>query len=177
MKFTREDIEKVYKTSVMEESLLVFQAEGDHAGYIEYAVVKVPATKIDVREIHSWIDHIPRFRDVYIHENDAPLRIRFKKNFYPVYAEELDSIRCTDDVYNCLISRNIRFDVQHPPLFRVDLFYSGLDTYVGLTYHHILFDGVSVQMALSKLDPSSSIEFTEWTPALSSESKTELIFP
>ena len=169
MKFSKEDIEKVYRTSPMEESLLVFQAEGDTSKYIEYAVVKVPKKSINEIEIRQWIDSISRFRDAYIYENDTPIRIRFKNAFYPICLERNDEICTLQHMSDYMQSLQPRFDVQEPPIYTIGIIHSGSDTFIGLAYHHILFDGLSVQMALSKLDPLSSVQFTDWLPLASNK--------
>ncbi|MFM7386621.1 MAG: AMP-binding protein, partial [Bacteroidota bacterium] len=38
-----------------------------------------------------------------------------------------------------------------------------------LVYHHLLFDGISVQLALSALDPQKRVTFGDWTPVASDE--------
>ena len=46
MKFTKEDIEKAFKTNVFEDSLLVLQADGNKENYIEYAVIEIPNVQL-----------------------------------------------------------------------------------------------------------------------------------
>jgi len=164
MKFVKSDIERVTKTNPIEDSLLVFQADGATSSYVEYAVIKIEGERIEVEDIERWIDAVPRFRDCYVYQNDQPVRIRFKKAFYPIEVINLQGEQDTKTAMAGLVSRVPTIDVQSPPLFRVIAFTHGTDTYLGVAYHHLLFDGISVQMVLSMLDVNRRFPVQNWQP-------------
>ncbi len=164
MKFSKEDIEGVFKTTPNEESLLVFQAGGEKNRYTEYAIVHITQPLPAVAFIEKWIDQIDRFRDCYIYEGARPLRIRLQKKSYPIEIVEHSNDLTFDEVKNLLEKDSVSFDVQKPPLFKV-IIYKQTDSYFFcLAYHHLLFDGLSVQLALSSLQPLNNIQYTDWTP-------------
>ena len=164
MKFSKEDIQRVTKTSPIEDSLLVFQADGAKRKYVEYALVKIDEVILHVSDISRWIDAVPRFRDCYIYENNQPVQIRLKSAFYPVQIIELEGEQSMKSVMGQLTNLVPVIDVQSPPLFEVVAFHSGSDTYLGLAYHHLLLDGISAQLALSMLDPNHRFQASDWLP-------------
>ena len=164
MKFSKEDIQRVTKTSPIEDSLLVFQADGAKRKYVEYALVKIDEVILHVSDISRWIDAVPRFRDCYIYENNQPVQIRLKSAFYPVQIIELEGEQSMKSVMGQLTNLVPVIDVQSPPLFEVVAFHSGSDTYLGLAYHHLLLDGISAQLALSMLDPKPSFSSKRLAP-------------
>ncbi len=183
MKFTKEDIEKAFKTNVFEDSLLVLQADGNKENYIEYAVIEIPNIQLTELKIIEWINEIDRFKEFYTYESAQPLRIRLKNHTYPistVKVSESSQISSLEDVYKILSEKFRYFDVQSPPLFKVLIVNCENKSYLGLAYHHLLFDGISIQLAISKLDPSNNILFSEWSPKvenyLNFESKNILPF-
>ena len=182
MKFTKEDIEKAFKTNVFEESLLVLQADGNKENYIEYAVIEIPNIQLTEIEIIEWINAIDRFKEFYMYESAQPLRIRLKNHTYPISIlnpSKAAQISCLEDVYAILSEKFNHFDVQSPPLFNVLIANCENSSYIGLAYHHLLFDGVSIQLAMSKLDPLNNIIFSEWSPKIEnySNSKCDDILP
>ena len=182
MKFTKEDIEKAFKTNVFEESLLVLQVDGNKENYIEYAVIEIPNIQLTEKEIIAWINEIDRFKEFYTYESTQPLRIRLKNHTYPISIlnpSKAAQISCLEDVYAILSKKFNHFDVQSPPLFNVLIANCENSSYIGLAYHHLLFDGVSVQLAMSKLDPLNNIIFSEWSPKIEnySNSKCDDILP
>ena len=173
MKFTEDDIEKAFKTNAFEESLLVLQADGNKENYIEYAVIQIPNVQLTEIEIIEWINEIDRFKEFYIYESAQPLRIRLKNPMYPIRildTQQASKISTLDDVHAILSKNYNHFDVQSPPLFQVLIAHSDNATYLGLAYHHLLFDGVSIQLAMSKLDPLNKIIFSEWSPKIETDS-------
>ncbi len=168
MKFAKDDIQQAYRTTPIEESLLVFQTEKDTSRYIEYAILELRDGRLNQEAIHNWIDSIERFKDCYIYEQSNPLRIRMKQPWHPVESVEL-KLHCIDEVVAWLDDQNLSFDVQKPPLFKIFLLETPMGQVFCLVYHHLLFDGISVQLALSALDPQKRVTFGDWTPTASDE--------
>lgn len=73
------------------------------------------------------------------------------------------------EVVAWLDDQNLSFDVQKPPLFKIFLLETPMGQVFCLVYHHLLFDGISVQLALSALDPQKRVTFSDWTPTASHE--------
>lgn len=90
MKFAKDDIQQAYRTTPIEESLLVFQTEKDTSRYIEYAILELRDERLNQEAINNWIDSIERFKDCYIYEQSNPLRIRMKQPWHPVESVELN---------------------------------------------------------------------------------------
>lgn len=168
MKFQKDDIQQVFRTTPIEESLLVFQTEKDTSRYIEYALLELGDRRLSQAEVNGWIDSIERFKDCYIYEQSNPLRIRMKQPWYPIESVELQ-LNCIDEVVTWLNDQNLSFDVQKPPLFKIFLLETPMGQVFCLVYHHLLFDGISVQLALSALDPQKKVGFSDWTPKVSNE--------
>ena len=164
MKFSKEDIQKVYKTSPLEDSLLVFQSSNDTLSYVEFALIMLREQRLDEEQIKHWINAVDRFKDCYLHEQGTPIRIRLKQPFYPIHQVQNPSLNSHEEVIDWLNTQELSFDVQKPPLFLIYLIETGIGQVFCLIYHHLLFDGVSVQLALAGLDPSKRISFTDWTP-------------
>ena len=164
MKFSKADIEKITKTNPIEDSMLVFQADGETSRYVEYAVVKMEGQLFTSEQIEHWIDAVPRFRDCYVYQNNQPVRIRLKAPLYPVEFVQLSGKQHVEGVMAMLAERVPAIDVQSPPLFRVVAFENGNDTFIGLAYHHLLFDGMSVQLAMSMFDVDHGFVPSEWLP-------------
>ena len=164
MKFSKADIEKITKTNPIEDSLLVFQADGATSRYVEYALVKMEGQLLTSVEIEQWIEAVPRFRDCYIYQNDQPVRIRLKAPFYPVEFVQLSGEQHVEGVMAKLAERVPEIDVQSPPLFRVIAFVNGNDTFIGLAYHHLLFDGISVQLAMRMFKDDHRFAPSDWRP-------------
>ena len=53
------------------------------------------------------------------------------------------------------------FDVQKPPLYRVEIIETPECQFFCLIYHHLLFDGISVQLALYFVDFSTNNDFND----------------
>ena len=164
MKFLKEDILKVYKTNPIEESLLVFQSEGNTNQYIEYAIVKIEGYRLTESDIRYWIDSIDRLKDCYLFEYETPLRIRLRNSFYPIWMSKKDESLTVDAVADYLANILMPFDVQKPPLYRVEIIETPECQFFCLIYHHLLFDGISVQLALSNLDRTKQLSFSDWNP-------------
>ena len=84
MNFSKDDIQKAFKTTPIEESLLVFQSTNDTTSYIEYAVLALRDQRLTEGDIKRWIDSIERLKDCYLYEQTNPLRIRLKNSIYPI---------------------------------------------------------------------------------------------
>jgi amino acid adenylation domain-containing protein len=166
MKFTKEDIKKAFKTTPFEESLLVLQAEGNQSNYIEYGLLKLTNQQLGETEIKNWIDRIERFQDCYIYESQQPLRLRLRTPFYPIEMETQTSIQTLDDFFNYYSQKELEFNVQKPPLFHVYVIHNEKDTFLGLAYHHLLFDGISIQLAFNLLDSTKVLSTEDWTPKI-----------
>ena len=173
MKFKKEDIEKVYKTNAIENSLLVLQASGNSSNYIEYAGVFIKNEKLELKQIKNWINQIPRFRDSYIYENDTPVRIRFKKSQFPVEVLNSNNFKNLESFIKFIEENKVEFNVQQPPLFKIFITYIGQSTLIGLAYHHLLFDGISIQLAFGKLNPLNKIKFNDWLPTFKSNTENQ----
>ena len=167
-KYTKEDIESVYKTHFGEQSLIVLEMDRENnANYTETAIIRLHQQQISKDDIEKWVLSVPRFRDVFIYEKtDSPLRIRLKSIEIPIEFIEAENWE-ENEVLNLLDSKNIFFDIQHPPLFRIFVFQSSRVQFLVCCYHHLLFDGISIQYAFSKLRAESNFSSKEWMPKVS----------
>ena len=164
MKYSKEDIELIKTTTIFENSLLVLESESRKGQYIETAVLKIQGNVLNDDLIEQWINNIPRFREVFLHETlSSPYRIRLKKALVPIENIAVDSNFSVEDVWDRIDSLDLFFDVQKLPLFKVFVFRSAEISYFALVYHHILFDGTSIQLAMKSLE-SNSIEYGNWLP-------------
>jgi amino acid adenylation domain-containing protein len=164
MNFSKDDIQKAFKTTPIEESLLVFQSSNDTSSYIEYAVLALRDQRLTEGDIKCWIDSIERLKDCYLYEQANPLRIRLKNSIYPISIVDKPEFTDVSQVNSWILSQDHTFNVQKPPLFQVYLIETGLGQFFCLVYHHLLFDGISVQLALSALDLNSKLTFSDWNP-------------
>jgi len=176
MKFAKEDIFKAFRTSPMEESLLVFQSNQDASSYIEFALLVLGSQRITENDVKRWIEGIDRLKDCYIYEQSPPLRIRLKETIYPITQLDVPELSSTEDIITWLEAQAPAFDVQKPPLFHVYLLETQKGQVFCLMYHHLLFDGISVQLALSTLDPTTNLTFQDWMPHFAAP-QTSLVDP
>jgi len=164
MNFSKDDIQKAFKTTPIEESLLVFQSSNDTSSYIEYALLALRDQRLTEGDIKRWIDSIERLKDCYLYEQTNPLRIRLKNSIYPITLVDKPEFTDVCQVNSWILAQDHTFNVQKPPLFQVYLIETGLGQCLCLVYHHLLFDGISVQLALSTLDLNSKLTFSDWNP-------------
>jgi len=169
MNFSKDDIQKAFKTTPIEESLLVFQSTNDTSSYIEYAVLALTNQQLTEGDVKRWIDSIERLKDCYLYEQTNPLRIRLKNSIYPISLVNKPELTDVSQVNSWILAQDHTFNVQKPPLFHVYLVETGIGQCFCLVYHHLLFDGISVQLALSALDSNSSLTFSDWNPKTQSE--------
>ena len=178
MIITKENVLKTYKTTPMEESLLVLQTdEFNREKYVEYAIVKLPSQPSE-EELQNWLSQIDRFNDCYVYDAKNPVRLRLKK--IPTNIEYLENqeIRNIEDLVVYMEGQRISFNVQKPPLYKLCVVKGDNSTYLCLAYHHLLFDGTSIQLALSVLSQNISLEFDDWAPNFSiSGTKRKTIQP
>ena len=67
--YAKEDIETVFKTHFGEQSLIVLEIDKENSHYyIESAIIKISDRFLSKKDIENWVDNVPRFRDVFIHE-------------------------------------------------------------------------------------------------------------
>ena len=164
MNFSKDDIQKAFKTTPIEESLLVFQSTNDTSSYIEYAVLVLTNQRLSEGDVKRWIDSIERLKDCYLYEQNNPLRIRLKNSIYPITLVNKPELTDVSQVNSWILAQDHTFNVQKPPLFHIYLVETGIGQCFCLVYHHLLFDGISVQLALSALDSNSSLTFSDWNP-------------
>ena len=164
MKYTKEDIELIKATTIFENSLLVLESESKKGQYIETAVLKIQANILTDQILENWINSIPRFREVFLHETlTSPFRIRLNKSIIPIENIAISNDFIIEDVWNFIDKLNVVFDVQKLPLFKIFVFNSSEFSYLAIVYHHILFDGTSIQLAMKSLE-NNSIEYGNWLP-------------
>jgi tyrocidine synthetase-3 len=165
--YKKDDIESVYKTHFGEQSLIVLEFDKEtNSNYTETAIIKIHDRVLCVEEIDQWIQSVPRFRDVFIYEKiDQPLRIRLKNNSSQISFIE-EPVRNEQDVLRWLECQNISFDIQKAPLFKVFVFQGESCQYLACCYHHLLFDGISIQHVFAALITKTQITSHEWLPKL-----------
>ena len=125
MKYTKEDIELIKATTIFENSLLVLESESKKGQYIETAVLKIQANILTDQILENWINSIPRFREVFLHETlTSPFRIRLNKSVIPIENSAISNDFIIEDVWNFIDKLNVFFDVQKLPLFKIFVFNS-----------------------------------------------------
>jgi len=171
--YAKEDIETVFKTHFGEQSLIVLEIDKENSHYyIESAIIKISDRFLSKKEIENWVDNVPRFRDVFIHEKiDNPVRVRLKNIEKPISYIHKD-IWLEEDIIDWIETQNIHFDIQKPPIFKIFVFQSLDCQYVTCCYHHLLFDGISIQQVFASLITDFAISNKEWIPTVK---KTENI--
>jgi len=174
MRFSKDDIQKAYKTTPIEESLLVFQSTNDTSSYVEYAILALTNKRLSEVEIKRWIDSIERLKDCYLYEQNNPIRIRLKNSFNPISIIHKPEFTNVEQVNTWVLEQDHPFNVQKPPLFHIYLIETKFGQYFCLVYHHLLFDGISIQLALSALDINSKLTFSDWNPKTQSVSPEKI---
>jgi amino acid adenylation domain-containing protein len=177
--FTKSDIESVYKTHFAEQSLIVLQTDEAHRNcYTETAILCLPKHRLTPSNIHEWARGIDRFRDVYIYQKtETPLRVRLKQIDIPLVSHAGDAFDSLEMVSDWVDGQNISFDIQRPPLFNLFLLEGPNHQYLVIAYHHLLFDGNSIQLALSALENPSVVTGEEWMPPTAQVDKQPIPLP
>jgi len=168
--YKREDIESVFKTHFGEQGLIVMGIDKENnSNYTETAIIRIHDRVLSNEDIERWIHSIPRFRDVFIYEKtDQPVRVRIKNNDPKISFIE-DQSRNENEVLQWLECQNISFDIQKAPLFKVFVFKGEACQYLACCYHHLLFDGISIQKVFSALVTQTTILSNDWLPKLEKE--------
>ena len=165
--YKKEDIESVFKTHFGEQSLIVMEIDKKNDSYyIETAVIKIHDRVLSLQEIENWIQTVPRFRDVFIYEKiDQPVRVRLKKIVSPIEFIE-DQARNENQVLEWIESQNVDFDIQKAPLFKVFVFKGVECQFLVCSYHHLLFDAISIQQVFASLLTKIPTASNEWLPKI-----------
>jgi amino acid adenylation domain-containing protein len=165
--YKKEDIESVFKTHFGEQSLIVMEIDKDKDSYYtETAIIKIHDRVLSQEDIENWINSVPRFRDVFIYEKiEQPVRVRLK-NINPSIEFIDDQIRNEHQILDWIELQQISFDIQKAPLFKVFVFKREDCQYLACCYHHVLFDGISIQQVFASLVTAIPISTSEWLPNL-----------
>ena len=165
--YKKEDIESVFKTHFGEQSLIVMEIDKDKDSYYtETAIIKIHDRVLSQEDIENWINSVPRFRDVFIYEKiEQPVRVRLK-NINPPIEFIDDQKRNEEQILDWIESQQISFDIQKAPLFKVIIFKGEECQYLACCYHHVLFDGISIQQVFASLVTAIPISTSEWLPKL-----------
>ena len=177
--YKKEDIESVFKTHFGEQSLIVLEIDQENnSNYTETAIIKIHDRELTYAYVESWINSIPRFRDVFIYEKiDQPVRVRLKK-ILPQISFIKDKARNENQVLHWIESQNFSFPIQKSHLFKVFVFQGEACQYLACCYHHLLFDGISIQQVFASLVTRTPVSTNEWLPKLEKKEglkKKELI--
>ena len=138
-RYSKEDIDSVFKTHFGEQSLIVMELDkNNYSYYVETALIKIQDRKITKNELSDWISTIPRFREVFIYEKiEQPLRVRLKKIEPSI--QIINSKNWTEsEIFNWLESQDIRFNIQQGPLFQFYIFENSDCQFLSCCYHHLL---------------------------------------
>lgn len=163
-KYNKEDIESVFKTHFAEQSLIVMEMDrNNNSEYIETALLKIEKNFLSENDIEKWVKSVPRFRDLYIYEKlDLPLRIRLKTIELPI--QVIDKNLNEKEILDWIGSQKLSFDIQQSPLFKIFIFNCYDVQYITCTYHHLLFDAISIQRVFAALCTDIEMSYTEWIP-------------
>lgn len=167
IEYKKEDIESVFKTHFGEQSLIVLEIDTENNSYYtETAIIKIHDRELTYAYVKSWINSIPRFRDVFVYEKiDQPVRVRLNK-INPKIEFINDQARNENQVLDWINSKSFSFDIQKGPLFRVFVFQGEGCQYLACCYHHLLFDGISIQQVFASLVTKTPVSTNEWLPKL-----------
>jgi amino acid adenylation domain-containing protein len=163
--YTKEDIEGVYKTHFGEQSLIVLEIDRErNSNYTETAIIKIHDQELTPELIENWIQSVPRFRDVFIYEKvEQPVRVRLKKLIPSIEFIE-GGIQNMEHAIERIESQDFQFDIQKGPLFKVIVFNGDDCQYLACAYHHLLFDGISIQHVFASLITQTPVSTNEWLP-------------
>lgn len=165
--YAKEDIEAVFKTHFGEQSLIVLEIDKENSHYyIETAIIRISERFLSKRDLENWVDGVPRFRDVFIHEKiEYPVRARLKNIEKPISFIYKDTW-LEEDIIDWIESQNINFDIQKPPIFKIFVFQSLNYQHVACCYHHLLFDAISIQQVFASLIADFTVSNKEWIPPI-----------
>jgi amino acid adenylation domain-containing protein len=177
-RYSKEDIDSVFKTHFGEQSLIVMELDkNNYSYYVETALIKIQDRKITENELSDWISTIPRFREVFIYEKiEQPLRVRLKKIEPSI--QIINSKNWTEsEIFNWLESQDIRFNIQQGPLFQFYIFENSDCQFLSCCYHHLLFDAISIQQVFASLLGNFKISEKEWIPKIDSNTHNKVSLP